>query len=95
MAFMKETWTDFCEGGNLDLLIDECDGFDIKILARIKAKELKIPVVMEANDRCMLDVERFDLEPDRPLLHGLIGELNLETLKSLKTNEQKFHTYWL
>ncbi|MCR6638730.1 MAG: Rv1355c family protein [Sporocytophaga sp.] len=79
----------FCEGGNLDLLIDECDGFDIKILARIKAKELKIPVVMEANDRCMLDVERFDLEPDRPLLHGLIGELNLETLKSLKTNEQK------
>jgi molybdopterin/thiamine biosynthesis adenylyltransferase len=79
----------FCEGGKLDLLIDECDGFDIKILARVKAKELKIPVVMEASDRCMLDVERFDLEPDRPLLHGLIGELNMETLKSLKTNEEK------
>ncbi|MBO9699131.1 MAG: Rv1355c family protein [Sporocytophaga sp.] len=79
----------FCEGGKLDLLIDECDGFDIKILARVKAKELKIPVVMEASDRCMLDVERFDLEPERPLLHGLVGELNLETLKSLKTNEEK------
>jgi len=79
----------FCEGGNLDLLIDECDGLDIKILARVKAKELKIPVVMEASDRCMLDVERFDLEPDRPLLHGLIDGLDIQKLKSLRTNEEK------
>ena len=79
----------FTKGGNLDLLIDECDGLDIKVLSRFKAREMKIPVVMEASDRGMVDVERFDLEPDRPLLHGTIGDLNPEKLKSLKTNEDK------
>jgi len=32
-------------------------------------------VVMDCNDRGMLDIERFDQEPDRPLLHGLIGDV--------------------
>src|SRR5690606_39128249 len=34
-----------------------------------------IPVVMDTNDRGMLDIERFDLEPERPILHGRIPEL--------------------
>ncbi len=76
-------------GGKLDLLIDECDGLDIKVICRSKAREMKIPVVMEASDRGMVDVERFDLQPDRPLLHGLIGDLNVEKLKTLETNEDK------
>ncbi len=79
----------FTEGGDLDLLIDECDGLEIKILAREKAKSMGIPVVMEASDRGMVDVERFDLEPERPLLHGLVGDLNTELLKTLETNEDK------
>ena len=79
----------FTKGGNLDLFIDECDGLDMKVLSRYKAREMKIPVVMEASDRGMVDVERFDLEPDRPLLHGTIGDLNPEKLKTLKTNEDK------
>ncbi len=79
----------FTEGGNLDALIEECDGLDIKIMARNKAKELGIPVVMETNDRAMLDIERFDLEPDRPILHGLVKGLDIEVLKTLKTNEDK------
>ena len=81
--------TFFTEGGNLDLLIEESDGFDIKILSRYKARALKIPVVMEASDRCMVDVERFDLEPERPILHGIVDHLNVDTLKSLQTNEEK------
>ncbi len=28
------------EGGKLDVLIDECDGIDIKVLCRIKARQL-------------------------------------------------------
>lgn len=79
----------FTENGVLDLLVEESDGLDIKILCRIKAKSLGIPVIMEASDKCMVDVERFDLEPNRPLLHGLIEHLNPEQLKLLKTNEQK------
>ena len=29
---------------------------------------------MDANDRGLLDIERFDREPHRPLLHGLLGD---------------------
>lgn len=79
----------FSGGGNLDLLIDECDGLDMKIIARWKAREMKIPVVMEASDRGMVDVERFDLEPERPLLHGMVKGLSPEKLKTLETNEDK------
>jgi hypothetical protein len=79
----------FCKDGTLDLLIEESDGFDIKILSRFKARALKVPVLMEASDRCMVDVERFDLEPSREILHGIVRELDVEKLKSLKTNEEK------
>lgn len=79
----------FLDGGKLDLLVEESDGFDIKIIARHKARELGVPVVMEASDRCMVDVERFDLEPNRPILHGLVDHLDIDTLKSLKTTEEK------
>jgi hypothetical protein len=65
----------FTGNGKLDILVEECDGIDIKILARIKAKALGIPVVMDTNDKGMLDVERFDLEPARPIFHGKVAEL--------------------
>ena len=80
----------FTEGGTLDVLIDECDGLDIKVLARQKCKELGIPLVQDMNDRQTLDVERFDLEPDRPLFHGTMDHLDLSPEKiSGLTNEEK------
>ena len=80
---------DFFTGGRkLDLLVEVCDGLDIKIQSRFKARELQIPVVMDTNDRGMLDVERFDLEPDRAIMHGLAGDLNPQMIKDL-TNEEK------
>lgn len=60
----------FLEHGKLDLFIEVCDGLDVKLSSRFKARDLKIPVVMDTNDRGMLDIERFDLEPDRSILHG-------------------------
>ncbi|MES2446405.1 MAG: Rv1355c family protein [Bacteroidota bacterium] len=75
--------------GNLDLLIDECDSFDIKINARNKAKSLGIPVLMEGSDRGTIDIERFDLEPNRPVLHGMVEHLDMSKYKSLSTMEEK------
>ncbi len=57
-------------GPPLDVVVDECDGLAQKFLLRERARELRLPVVMETSDRGLLDVERFDLEPDRALLHG-------------------------
>ncbi|MEO8734847.1 MAG: Rv1355c family protein, partial [Flavobacteriales bacterium] len=79
----------FTEGGNLDILVEECDSVDIKILARQKAKAMRIPVVMDMSDRGCLDVERFDLEPDRPLMHGWIDHLDLDAAARPMTAEEK------
>lgn len=79
----------FTDGGQLDILVEECDSVEIKILARKKAKELGVPVVMDMSDRGCLDVERFDLEPDRPLMHGWIDHLDLDAASRPMTAEEK------
>lgn len=66
---------------NLDLLVEVCDGLDMKVKARVKAKDMRIPVLMDTNDRGMIDIERFDLEPDREILHGLITANDIEEMK--------------
>ncbi len=77
------------ENGKLDLLIDECDSFDIKINARNKAKSLGIPVLMEGSDRGTIDIERFDLEPERPVLHGMVEHLDMSKYQSLTTMDER------
>ncbi|MGH7158106.1 MAG: ThiF family adenylyltransferase [Candidatus Saccharimonadales bacterium] len=58
----------------VDMAVDEIDDIETKIRIRYEARARKIPVVMatELGDTIILDVERFDLEPTRPLLHNLI-----------------------
>jgi molybdopterin/thiamine biosynthesis adenylyltransferase len=70
----------------IDILVEVCDELDIKIKARIAARNKKIPVVMDTNDRGMIDIERFDLEPNRPLFHNLFDEST--ELSKLETNER-------
>lgn len=72
----------------LDVLIEVCDSLDIKILSRLKAREMGVPVVMDTNDRGMVDIERFDLEPNRPLLHGLISEDDCKQISSFTPEER-------
>lgn len=68
----------FSLDGKLDLLIEECDSLPIKILSRLKAKEMKIPVLMDTSDRGMMDIERFDLESKRPIFHGFLESFGTE-----------------
>lgn len=69
----------------LDFVAEECDDLLVKILLRERARAHKVPVLMETSDRGMVDIERFDLEPDRPLLHGLVGDIKAEELRGLST----------
>lgn len=71
-----------------DLVIEECDSLDVKVLVREQAAALGIPVVMETNDRGLLDIERFDLEPDRPLFHGLVDVPDSAELAELATEDK-------
>lgn len=72
----------------LDILVEVCDGLDIKIKSRVHAKKHRIPVVMETNDKCMLDIERFDFNPHYPILHGLITDNDIAALSQLTREEQ-------
>lgn len=85
-GLVESTLDRFLEG--LDIVIDECDSLDTKLILREHARRRGIPVVMETSDGGILDVERFDLEPERPLLHGLLGDLDASALSDI-TPEQK------
>jgi len=72
----------------LDVVIEECDSLDVKLLVREAARRRRIPVIMETSDRGMLDVERFDLEPDRPSFHGLVDDLRAGEVADLSTHDK-------
>lgn len=79
----------FTNEKKIDLCIEVCDGLTTKIFARQKAKEYGIPVVMDTNDKGMIDIERFDLDNSLPILHGLIDHLDINLLNDTHSNEQK------
>ena len=79
-----DTVDEFLEG--LDVVVEECDSLDVKALVREAARRHRLPVVMATSDRGLVDVERFDTEPDRPVFHGLLGGLDAATLaKHMRT----------
>ncbi|WP_032405298.1 Rv1355c family protein [Rhodococcoides fascians] len=82
----EDTIDGFFDG--LDLLVEECDSLDVKVLAREAARSRRIPVLMETSDRGLLDVERFDLEPERPVFHGVLGEIDSTRLRGLGARDK-------
>lgn len=76
------------DGGKLDILVDECDDIALKISSRVRAAQLGIPVVMETSDRGMLDVERFDNEPERPIFHGYLQGLPLDKFEQISEEDR-------
>ncbi|PBC50813.1 hypothetical protein CJ179_08405 [Rhodococcus sp. ACS1] len=71
-----------------DVVIDECDSLDVKVSLRREARRRGLPVLMATSDRGLLDVERFDVEPDRPLFHGVIGDVDVESLAGLGSRDK-------
>ncbi len=74
--------------GGADVIVDECDGLEIKLLLRERARAAGVPVVMATSHRGMLDVERFDLEPERAPFHGLLGGVTSAQLAGLTTKQK-------
>lgn len=66
----------------IDLLVEEMDALPLKIAVREAAKRLQIPVIMVTGngEGILLDVERYDLEPDLPILNGLMEPRVLEVI---------------
>lgn len=82
----QENVDGFLDG--LDLVIEECDSLDVKFLVREAARARGVPVIMETSDRGVLDVERFDLDPELPIFHGILGDMDSTKLAGLTTAEK-------
>ena len=83
-AITKENISDFIlKKPKLDIFIDCMDSLELKVIARQICKKAKIPCVMATSngDGEILDVERFDIEPDRPIFHGKLGNITPDDLK--------------
>ncbi len=74
------------------LVIDEIDDIEMKVQIRIQARKRKIPVIMatELGDTIMLDVERFDLEPKRPLFHN-----SVPGIEEVANSQVENHREWM
>jgi molybdopterin/thiamine biosynthesis adenylyltransferase len=84
-----ETIGEFLDG--LDVVVEECDSLDIKARLREGARARRIPVLMATSDRGLLDVERFDLQPQRPILHGLLGDMDFARLVGMSSRDKVPH----
>ncbi len=79
----------FIAEDKLDFFVDTMDNLFLKIKAREICRKNKIPVLMitENGDSTILDIERYDLEPMRPLFHGRIQEGDFENAHKFTQKE--------
>ena len=79
----QETVENFFKG--LSIVVDELDNLAVKYLIREHAQKNKIAVVMAADngDNGVVDIERYDLDPQPPFFHGRLGNVTYDELASL------------
>ncbi|HEX7484490.1 MAG TPA: ThiF family adenylyltransferase [Candidatus Saccharimonadales bacterium] len=77
----------------LNAVVDEIDDLKLKILLRVEARKRGLPVIMatDLGDDVLLDVERFDLDPNLPLFHGLVD--GLEDLLTKEVSKREWLKY--
>lgn len=69
-SFFEQPWP-------IHAVVDEIDDLKTKILLRVEARKRRLPVIMatDLGDDVMLDVERYDLDGNLPLFHGLVPDV--------------------
>ncbi len=73
---------------DIDIVVEECDSLDMKVRIREAARDRRLPVLMATSDRGLIDVERFDLAPDRPVMHGVLGGVDSAQLAALSQQDR-------
>ncbi|MFA6000138.1 MAG: ThiF family adenylyltransferase [Candidatus Paceibacterota bacterium] len=79
----------FLNNPKIDILVEETDNLKLKVSMREQARKLKIPVVMVTGngENVIVDIERYDLEPELPLLAGYLDDIVLEGISKVKAGE--------
>lgn len=88
----EDTIDDFVGGINpLGAVFDVVDDLGMKVRLRMAAKKYRVPVIMltSLEDSILVDIERYDLEPERELFHGLLGGITDELVANTMTEQDK------
>lgn len=74
-----------------DIIIDEIDNFEVKIVLRKIAKERKIPLISAADvgDNVVLDIERYDETPQPEMFLGRVAGMENINFSKLTDKEKK------
>lgn len=72
----------------LHAVVDACDDLHLKLALRERCRERRIAVLAETGERGTLDVERFDLEPARPVFHGRLLGLKSADVRRMDDDER-------
>jgi len=69
------------------VLVEEMDALPLKLFIRDEARKLGVPVVMVTGigDGVLLDVERYDLDRNTPLLNGLLDRAVEDAIRSAES----------
>jgi molybdopterin/thiamine biosynthesis adenylyltransferase len=88
-GIQPNTMKDFLLNPRIDVLVEEMDNLPLKILIREEAKQAKIPVVMVTGNgaNVIVDVERYDNEPELPIMNGY---LKTEIISKSKSPDLKY-----
>lgn len=70
--------------GGIDILVEELDDLEVKIKIREEARKKRIPVLMATDngDSVIVDIERYDLNPKYPILHGRLKNFDVYKIKT-------------
>lgn len=76
----------------VSLLVEEVDNLKMKILLREKARLLGIPVLMVTGngEELILDIERYDLDKNLPILNGHLSQKLQEEIFAVVPGEGSF-----
>jgi hypothetical protein len=72
------------------ILLEEIDDFEMKVRVRLEAKKQRVPVVMFTNlgDNILIDVERYDLEPELSPFNGTVDGVVQDILSGSQISEE-------
>ena len=77
-----DTLDDFFDNPKLSVVVDEIDDFKMKVQLRLMAKNRKVPLLMftSLGDNILVDVERYDIDPNLQIFNGLLGDVPSDVL---------------
>lgn len=81
----KGSESDLAAIGRSDLIVDECDSFQVKINLRNIAKDLQKPLLMHTSEKGITDIERYDSETIS-IFNGLLDGVDLNNPREILTS---------